>query len=294
MSVDIVSICFNEELLLPIWIESWLSLSWVNRIYLVDGGSTDRSSEIVKNYDRVSILTVPWKNDFSRQRNIAIKLGKADWIMQPDIDEIPCGQLKDDRLEASLKRVDINQIVIPYVKFYDWKTLWFFKDGNTPYLNDNLVKFGTKSTMTIFKKGHLTGYSKSLHEMPIFAGNEKLLRLGYSRNLDGLGNGFMLGHYDQAKHFEQAKRNETSVEFEMGIKRARYRLINSATYDGKEYDLAWAEAALSALSARTIGFIQPLEELGAAQLKAFKAQHTILKGYDASILNNEFVKKYVM
>ena len=174
MIVDLCSIMYNESALLKMWIEGWLSVSFVNRIYLVDGGSTDFSVEIAKSYDRDSVVSVPWKNDFSRQRNIAIKLG----------------------------------IVLPYVKFYDWKMLWFFKDGHTPRLNGDLVEFGTKSTMTIFKKGHLTGYSKSLHEMPIFAGNEKPLRLGYSCNLDGLGkNGFLIGHYDQAKHFEQAKEN---------------------------------------------------------------------------------------
>lgn len=291
MKVDICSICFNEEIMLPMWIESWLSVPWINNIYLVDAGSTDRTVEIAKSYDRVSIITVPWANSFARQRNIAIKFGKADWIIQPDIDEIPCGSLKDERLETSLRRIDINQIVLPYIKFYSWNILWFFKDGNTPYFYGDLITFGTKSTTTIFKKGHLCGYSKTLHEMPIFSGREKSLRLGYSCRLDGLGkNGFILGHYDQAKHFAQAQKNGTSIELEMGLKRSRYRLISDAAYDGKVYGKQWAEEALKQYFQ---GNNSMVEELGIAQLNEFRRQHQILQGYDASILNNQFVKKYV-
>ena len=89
-------------MLLPIWIESWLSLPWVDKINLVDGGSTDDSVKIAKFYDRVNVVVVPWKNDFSRQRNIAIKMCKTDWIMQPDIDEIPCGNLDYNLIEHYL------------------------------------------------------------------------------------------------------------------------------------------------------------------------------------------------
>lgn len=293
MKVDICSICFNEEALIRMWIESWLSVPWIGKIFLIDGGSTDNSVEIAKSYeDEVEIIVVPWKNDFARQRNIAIKLAKSDWLIQPDLDEIPCGSIKDDRLEKSLNRNDINQIVLPYIKFYNWNTLWFFKDRNTPNIKEDLVSYGTKSTLNIFKRGHLLGYGKFLHEMPFFNGNEKTLRLGYSSRLSGLGkNGFLIGHYDQSKHFEQAKRNNTSIELEMGLKRVRYRLISDAVYDGKTYNRQWAEEALKQYS---LGNVSMIEELGAAQLKEFHRQHQILNGFDASVLNNQFVKKYAM
>lgn len=292
MKVDITSICFNEEVMLPMWIESWLSVPWINNIYLVDGGSTDKTVDIAKSYKRVSTVVVPWKNDFARQRNIAIKLAKSDWLIQPDVDEIPCGRWQDDRLEKSLNRNDINQIAIPYIKFYTWNTLWFFKDGNTPNIKGDLVSYGTKSTLNIIKKGHLLGYGKFLHEMPFFNGNERLLRLGYNSQLLGLGkNGFLVGHYDQPKHFEQAKRNNTSVALEMGIKRCRYRLISDAVYDGKVYNKQWAEEALNQYS---LGRTSMVEELGDAQLKEFHRQHQILDDFDAAILNNQFVKKYAV
>ena len=135
--VDICSIMYNEEVLLRKWIEGWLRVSFINEINLVDGGSTDRSVKIAKEYDRVNVMVVPWKNDFSRQRNIAIKKTKSNvrWIFQPDIDELPCGNIS---MSNVILDDAYNEIVIPYIKFYDWNTLWFFKN-NIPSLKDGNV-----------------------------------------------------------------------------------------------------------------------------------------------------------
>jgi glycosyltransferase involved in cell wall biosynthesis len=268
---------YNEELLLPYWIESWLKIPFINNIYLVDGGSTDKSVEIAKDYDRVHVMVVPWRNDFSRQRNIALKLSKSDvqWVFQPDIDELPCGNLSNIHLKDETPH--INQYIVPYIKFYDWDKLWFFKN-NFPTLRDGVVHFAcNKSTTTIFRKSHLRGYSKSLHEMPLLNGEGRHLAVSSPRiGLDNLGNEFFMGHFDQAKHFEQARQNGTTVELEMGLKRARYRLITPATYSGKVYDQAWAKEALKP------GNESMIEELGREQLKSFMNEHFILEDYDAS------------
>ena len=273
MQADICSIMYNEEVLLPLWIESWLKIPFVNKIYLVDGKSTDRSIEIAKSYDRVSVTTVPWKNDFARQRNIALRLSKNNikWILQPDIDELPCGNFEKSHIKLDLS---YNQIVIPYVKFYDWDTLWFFKQGMPSYKNGMVILANNKSTTTIFQKNHLKGYSKSLHEMPMYSGPiKKKDSCNHIIELKDLKNNFFMGHFDQTKHFEQSRINNTSVEFEMGRKRLRYRLISPATYSGKVYDKKWAEQALSQLKN---GKIKMIEELGVEQLKSFMDEHTIV------------------
>jgi len=290
MKVDICSIMYNEELLLSVWIESWLSLPFINKIYLVDGGSTDKSVEIAKNYDRVEVVVVPWKNDFARQRNIALKFSKSDikWIIQPDIDELPCGNIKDVwKIEHLLNSSGINQLIIPYIKFYDWNRLWFFKNNVPALVEDNVFYAVNKSTTTIFKKDHLRGYTKKLHEMPIYSGpiRSEIFSLKKEKKIyiNDLEEDFFLGHYDQAKHFEQARRNGTTVEYEMGLKRARYRLIFPATYNGKVYNKRWAEQALRP------GNEEMIEELGTEQFKSFLDEHNVLGGYDASHLNNNFV-----
>lgn len=285
--VNICSIIYNESILLPFWVESWLSIPWVDRIFLVDSGSTDGSIKIAKNYDnRVSVITVPWRNSFARQRNIAIKLVKSDYFMMPDIDEIPCGKMDGD---IECYRCPNGNYHLPYVKFYDWKTLWVFNDDNTPQLLSNqTMRFGCKYTMNIYKKGTISGFVNDLHEAPIWMTNEnKCPFLVKTKNLSELKSIFLLGHYDQAKHFLQAKKNNTSVEYEMGLKRARYRLINDATYDGVTYTKEWAERVLKENN------VKELEKLGASQLKSFQKQHIILEDFDAFNLNNEVVKKYV-
>jgi glycosyltransferase involved in cell wall biosynthesis len=274
---------YNEELLLPMWIESWLKVPFINKIHLVDGGSTDRSVEIARSYDRVQVMVVPWKNDFARQRNIAIKLCKSPWVFQPDIDEMPCGKALDSVEFPSDPRV--NQIIIPYIKFYDWNKLWFFKN-NVPTLKSDMVEMAAnKSTTTIFSKKHLRGYNKSLHEMPMISENPVHYVLTPARiPLDDLGKTFFMGHFDQAKHFEQARQNGTTVEYEMGVKRVRYRLISSATYSGKVYDQEWAKEALKP------GNEAMIEELGREQLKSFMDEHFLLEKYNAFPLLCDTIK----
>lgn len=281
---------YNEEVLLPMWLESWLSVPWINHIYLIDGGSVDKSFEIANLYSatkKVSVMIEPWKNNFARQRNIAIKLAQADYFMMPDIDEIPCGNL-----EGSIEpyKCSNGNYHIPYLKFYDWKTLWFFNDGNTPRLDNGLWQFGNKYTMNVYKKGTISSFSNALHEGPVWDTEESRCSFGI-KSLTEPESMFIIGHYDQAKHFEQAKQNKTSVEFEMGMKRLRYRLISPATYDGKVYNNIWAKVALHKLD--KLGDRSMIEELGAAQLKSFKNQHDILQNYDASVLNSHAVKDYV-
>jgi glycosyltransferase involved in cell wall biosynthesis len=281
MLVDICSICYNESLLLPTWIERWLSVPFVNKIYLVDGGSTDKSVEIAKSYDRVSCITIPWKNDFARQRNVACKLARAEWLIQPDIDEIPCGNLDMKCIPENLQKSEFNQIVLPYIKFYDWDKLWFFINGSTPRMENGFVYPGSKSTITIFRRGHLVGYQKNLHEMPVLSGQERSATLYTNNHISRLGIEFLVGHCDQLKHFQDARTNGITVEESMGLKRARYRLISDAVYDGKVYNKEWA---IEAFKRHKDNDKSMIEELGAAQLKSFMNEHVILQDYDAKIL----------
>ena len=286
MMVDITSICYNESHLLPMWIESWSSIPWINKINLIDGGSTDGSVEIARSYDGVTVLEVKWMNDFSRQRNIAIKLAKSEWLLQADIDELPICNLQDPRIEKLLTNSH-DLIQLPYIKFFDWNKLWFFKNGSTPSITGDTITSGYKSTLNIYRKGVLKGYSKSLHEEPLATATNPYIFQPHT-TLDELPNTFMVGHMDQAKAFEQAYCQETSLELQLGLKRIRYRFITPAIYEGKIYDQAWAAAAWSA---HLKGNSSIIEELGGAQLRAFQSQHTILEGCNAFALLSDPVKQ---
>jgi len=60
---------------------------YVDEVVIVDGGSKDRTKEIVSTYSKVSLLENPWPDDFSVQRNLAIEHAKGDWIFSLDADE---------------------------------------------------------------------------------------------------------------------------------------------------------------------------------------------------------------
>lgn len=58
-----------------------------DEIVIVDGGSKDKTREIVATFPKVVLLENPWPNDFSIQRNLAIENAKGEWIFSLDADE---------------------------------------------------------------------------------------------------------------------------------------------------------------------------------------------------------------
>jgi len=121
--------------------------------------------------------------------------------------------------------------------------------------------------------------------MPILKNEKKWMvgsHLGVGTvHLDNLKDDFFIGHCDQLKHFQESRRCGVSVEESMGLKRARYRLISDAVYDGKVYNKEWA---IEAFKRHEDGDKGMMEDLGAAQLKSFMDEHVILSDYDATIL----------
>ena len=286
MTVSLCSIAYNESVLLPSWIEAWSKLPWVNKINIVDAYSTDKTLEIARSYPNVNIIQVKWQNDFARQRNIVIKLCKDEWLLQADLDELPISNLQDPRI-GKLLTSSHDLIQLPYIKFYDAHKLQFFKNGSTPSINNNTITSGYKSTLNIYRKGVLKGYSKSLHEEP-FSTATNAYTFQPQTKLCDLPSTFMVAHYDNIKMLEQAKRYGTSLAIEHGLKRLRYRFINPATYDGVTYDKSWAERAWAEYQK---GNPKMVEELGNAQIKAFEEQHVVLNNFDASNLHSDPVKR---
>ena len=82
-----ISACYivkNEEKNLPRSIETLKNA--VDELIVVDTGSTDKTIEIAKSYG-AKIIEVPWTDDFSAPRNVAIDNATGDWIIFLDADE---------------------------------------------------------------------------------------------------------------------------------------------------------------------------------------------------------------
>ena len=80
----------------------------VDEIIIVDTGSTDNTVGIAKKFN-AKIFFVPWKNDFSEARNMAIAQAAGEWILFLDADEYLSDSTSVDLREliVSLQPVDV-------------------------------------------------------------------------------------------------------------------------------------------------------------------------------------------
>ena len=90
----------NEELYIRDCIENLLRVC--DEIVIVDTGSTDKTKNIIQEYQEVKIYDFKWVYDFSAARNYALSLTKSDYVFSIDADEY----LTDDLIDylLSLKK----------------------------------------------------------------------------------------------------------------------------------------------------------------------------------------------
>jgi glycosyltransferase involved in cell wall biosynthesis len=88
LSVTIIT--FNEEARLRRCLDS---VAWADEIVVVDGGSTDRTVAVAREYtDRV--VERPWPG-FAAQKNFALAQARGAWVLALDADEEVTPELRD-------------------------------------------------------------------------------------------------------------------------------------------------------------------------------------------------------
>lgn len=60
---------------------------YVDGIKIIDGGSTDRTMEIISNYDKVELRENKWPEDFSIQKNLVTEMAPDGWVLWCDADD---------------------------------------------------------------------------------------------------------------------------------------------------------------------------------------------------------------
>lgn len=159
-TLSVVLAVFNEEENIRKCLESVKDLAW--EIVIVDGGSTDKTVEIVKEFGSNIIHTKNLQN-FHINKNMAIDAAKGDWILQLDADEIVTEQLKQE-INKAIENKNIDGYWIPRKNFF--LTRFLTKGGQYPDYTLRLYKKG---------KGRLPG--KDVHEQAIVEG-----KVGYLKN----------------------------------------------------------------------------------------------------------------
>ena len=86
--ISVAMIVLNEEQLIARCIKA---LSWADEIVIVDGGSSDKTVDIIKKLKslyEVRLYQKAFTGHFGDQKNFAISLTSGDWIFIVDADEI--------------------------------------------------------------------------------------------------------------------------------------------------------------------------------------------------------------
>ncbi len=96
--IDVLIQTHNEALNLPHTLQS--VMGWVNRVFVVDSGSTDRTREIAGECGAV-VVQKAWEG-YARQKNWALANlpFESPWILILDADESVTAELKDEILEV--------------------------------------------------------------------------------------------------------------------------------------------------------------------------------------------------
>jgi glycosyltransferase involved in cell wall biosynthesis len=81
-TLSVAIITLNEEANLP---RTLASVAWADEIVIVDSGSTDDTRAIAQSYG-ARFITEAWRG-FAAQKNFAISLCTAEWVLSLDADE---------------------------------------------------------------------------------------------------------------------------------------------------------------------------------------------------------------
>jgi FkbM family methyltransferase len=129
MNVLVVAVCYNEEKMIPFFLRHYEKIA--EKILVFDGGSTDKSLELLKANPKVSIVSVPNSKmnnlELMKIRNEGWKPYRHDydWVIVCDIDEF----LWHKDLKGKLEEFRKARITVPAVTGYQM-TAEAFPDNN--------------------------------------------------------------------------------------------------------------------------------------------------------------------
>ena len=285
--ITVAAICKNEIALISQWIKVLQESEIVSNIIIGDTGSTDGTIEEIKKHDSIELFEMPWNSNFSEARNFLIEKSKkhnSNFLWMLDIDEFPSvnliNKLKNDL--KSLTQYDL--IMFPYIEFWDFdKPCFKLPPRKTCLINDFIYYEPFKPNICLINNKMNFEYKNSLHEVLDLDFN-KVNSLFCSKSgnqivpLNSIYEEYYVSHFSFPKYKKAAKINNSSFEYELGLKRLNYRKIKSAMTNNKEYTTDWANKDKT---------YKDIEELGKDQINQF----INIEGYTFPHLNLEKVKE---
>lgn len=159
--ISVALAVYNEEDNLRECLESIKDLA--SEIVIVDGGSTDKTIDIAKEFN-AKIIKTDNPQIFHINKNKAIDATVGDWVLQLDADEIVTEQLAKEIKEIINKEDALDGYWIPRLNFFLGRFLK--KGGQYP-----------DYTLRLYKKGKGRLPAKDVHEQAEVTGS-----VGYLKN----------------------------------------------------------------------------------------------------------------
>lgn len=173
MTIDVLILAKNEERNLP-W--SLASVApWARRVFVVDSGSTDRTSEIAESWG-ATVVRKEWLG-YSKQKNWALDTlpFESPWILILDADEAVLPELRDELRAIAERPIDgvaeagfyVNRYFIFLGKrirhcgYYPSWNLRFFKRGKARYEEREVHEHMLADGPTAYLRGHLEHYDRN-------------------------------------------------------------------------------------------------------------------------------------
>ena len=150
----------------------------VDELIVIDTGSSDNTIEIAESFN-AKVINVPWTDDFSAPRNIAIDNATGDWIIFLDADEY---FVNPKSVRSAVEKLSNKEsILIPRINIdeenggniigRDWCLRIFKNVNNLRYrglIHENITDIKTGNLSYVFGNDDLaiyhTGYGKQLIE----------------------------------------------------------------------------------------------------------------------------------
>jgi glycosyltransferase involved in cell wall biosynthesis len=136
------------------------SLTWCDRVVILDSGSTDLTLDIAKAHGAHIHQSNDWPG-FGIQKNRAIALLDTDWILALDADEVLNEELIHS-IQTAIKDTVIKVYKISRLSNYCGR--WIYHSGWSP---DHLPR--------LFQRGHACYCESLVHEKLLFSGDSPLL-----------------------------------------------------------------------------------------------------------------------
>ncbi|MBO9585456.1 MAG: glycosyltransferase family 2 protein [Flavobacterium sp.] len=158
--LSVIILTYNEELHIANAIKS---VAFADEIIVLDSYSTDSTVEIVSNLEAKLIFRK--FDNYSNQRNHAVKEASGDWILFLDADERVSEELKNEILESiKSNKSDAYRIWFPhffmdrFLFHYTDKVTRLIKNENIRFVNEVHEKLVLKSKPPVLKNYmiHLT------------------------------------------------------------------------------------------------------------------------------------------